>query len=425
MKKIYYDKLNETMYYKKLSNGLDVFMLPKNDYNKTFVVYSVKYGAMDNQYYNSEKKIVKMPSGIAHFLEHKLFAMPDDKDAMNEFSKYGANVNAFTTHNRTSYLFSTTNHLKECIDILLDFVDNPYFTDKNVAKEKGIINQEINMYRDYPEWHLSRETVKGMYKKSSIKEDVLGDLKSIKKITKELLNDCYNTFYHPENMQLFIVGKFELDIINDLKLKKSDDAFDIERLNEQDDDISNKEKVMYMDVFIPKLALGIKLKNEIRSSEEQMKYELSMGILLSMLFSTSSKIYQDLLNDKLINEGFEVYANHEKFVDFIILEGDTVFPYKLKERLFNIISDIKEYDFGITDFLRIKKAVTGKYISSLNSLEGIATTFTRFSFMNMDFFKILPILNKITLNDINTIKKTIFDTNITTTIILPKNYKNE
>lgn len=206
MEKRVYETLHEELFYEKMDNGLDVYILPKKGFNKTYATFTTNYGSVDNQFVPLGKTEMKrVPDGIAHFLEHKLFEK-EDGDVFQQFSKQGASANAFTTFTRTAYLFSSTDNVEKNLETLIDFVQSPYFSDKTVEKEKGIIGQEIRMYDDNPDWRVYFGAIESMYHNHPVKIDIAGTVESIAQITKELLYECYETFYHPSNMLLFVVG---------------------------------------------------------------------------------------------------------------------------------------------------------------------------------------------------------------------------
>ena len=199
--------INEEVISAKLDSGLDVLLIPKKGYIKKYAIFSTKYGSNDNKFIPiNENDVIQVPEGIAHFLEHKLFEEPEG-NIFDEFSKLGTNVNAFTNFNQTSYLFSCTDNFCESLELLIKFVQNPYFTDENVEKEKGIIAQEIKMYEDNPGWRVFFNALKGMYFEHPVKIDIAGTIESIQNIDKETLYKCYNTFYNPKNMVLVTVGE--------------------------------------------------------------------------------------------------------------------------------------------------------------------------------------------------------------------------
>src|SRR6476620_4505251 len=197
MEKIEFNQIQEEIYHEKLENGLEVFILPKKGFNKTYATFTTKYGSIDNHFMPLEKSaFLKVPDGIAHFLEHKLFEK-EDGDVFQQFSKQGASANAFTSFTRTAYLFSCTSNVEQNLNTLLHFVQEHYFSEKTVEKEKGIIGQEIQMYQDNPDWRLYFGLIDSLFVKHPIKIDIAGTIESISKITKDLLYECYETFYHP------------------------------------------------------------------------------------------------------------------------------------------------------------------------------------------------------------------------------------
>src|SRR6476659_11457808 len=206
MEKISFDQLQEELYYEKLPNGLNVYILPKKGFNKTFATFTTKYGSVDNHFVPLRKEeFTKVPDGIAHFLEHKLFEK-EDGDVFQQFSRQGASANAFTSFTRTAYLFSSTSNVEQNLETLMNFVQEPYFSEKTVEKEKGIIGQEITMYDDNHDWRLYYGVIQNLYENHPVRIDIAGTIESISHINKDLLYECYNTFYHPSNMLLFVVG---------------------------------------------------------------------------------------------------------------------------------------------------------------------------------------------------------------------------
>lgn len=215
MKQIPYPHLQETLYTEKMPGGLQVFILPKAGFKKTYATFTTRYGSVDNHFQVEGREEIRVPDGIAHFLEHKMFEEPTG-DIFSNFANKGASANAFTSFDRTTYLFTATEHIEDNLTTLIDFVQHPYFTDENVEKEKGIIGQEIQMYRDNPDWRSYYGLIEAMYSKHPIRIDIAGTVESISKITKGTLYECYNTFYHPSNMILFVVGGINPESIMEL-----------------------------------------------------------------------------------------------------------------------------------------------------------------------------------------------------------------
>ena len=254
MQTIEFQQLDETLYYKQLENGLDVYILPKKGFSKTFVTFTTKYGSIDRTFVPiGEEEPITVPDGIAHFLEHKMFEK-EEGDVFQKFSEVGAQANAFTSFTRTAYLFSSTNHLYKSTETLLDFVQQPYFTEETVNKEKGIIGQEITMYDDQPDWRLYFGAIENMYHNHPVKIDIAGTIESIDKITAEHLYTCYNTFYHPSNMLLFVIGAVDPTemmafIEGNQKKKEFPEPTSLSRIfDEEPVEVAIKERELKMDV---------------------------------------------------------------------------------------------------------------------------------------------------------------------------------
>ena len=197
--------VKESLYSEKLENGLTIMIIPRKNIIKKYIIFGTNFGSLDNKFILSgetEKK--EVPDGVAHFLEHKMFEQKSGKNSLDTLTALGVNANAFTSNDHTAYLFEATDNFYEALDELMDYVQNPYYTDENVEKEKGIIAQEIRMYDDYPEWQAYMNAMKCMYKEAPVKIDIAGTVESINKITKEDLYLCYNNFYNPANMAIVI-----------------------------------------------------------------------------------------------------------------------------------------------------------------------------------------------------------------------------
>ncbi|QED47608.1 EF-P 5-aminopentanol modification-associated protein YfmH [Cytobacillus dafuensis] len=407
MEKITFDQLQEELFYEKLENGLDVYILPKAGFNKTYATFTTKYGSIDDHFLPPGKEeSVKVPDGIAHFLEHKLFEK-EDGDVFQQFSKQGASANAFTSFTRTAYLFSSTSNVEKNLETLIDFVQEPYFTEKTVEKEKGIIGQEITMYDDNPDWRLYFGLIQNMYKNHPVKIDIAGTIDSISHITKDMLYECYHTFYHPSNMLLFIVGPIEpnqiMNLVKDNQGKKEySELPEIKRLFEEEPTVVAEEKqVLQMNVQTSKCLVGIKAKNVNQSGEEMLKMELCINVMLDILFGKSSDHYSLLYNEGLIDDSFSYDYTQEAGFGFAMVGGDTDDPDRLADSLKSILLKGKENGVITNESLeRTKKKKIGAFLRAINSPEYIANQFTRYAFNEMNLFDVVPTLEGITLEDI-------------------------
>ena len=259
MEKIYFETLKETLYHEKMANGLQVYLLPKMGFEKTYGLFSTKFGAIDTTFIPLNKdEMIKVEDGIAHFLEHKMFDMSDG-DASEKFAKLGASTNAFTSSSRTAYLFSTTSNEYACIELLLDFVQKLEITPESVEKEKGIIGQEIKMYDDDPDWQVYFGSIQNLYQQHPVAVDIAGTVETVNRTDKDMLELCYNTFYHPSNMMIFVVGNIDPDkamaTIKENQDKKNFSLANpivLKKVNEPKE-IKTKEKVLTMDVEMNKI----------------------------------------------------------------------------------------------------------------------------------------------------------------------------
>lgn len=426
MEKMTYSALNETIYTHELDNGLQVFMIPKQDYHKVFVTFTTNYGSFDQSFIDPKTgKKVNQPAGIAHFLEHKMFAMPDKSDAFENLSKFGVNANAYTSFDRTSYLFSGTKNIKEALNYLLHYVQTPYFTKASVKKEQGIIAEELKMYQDYPSQRLFYGLFQNLYHKNPINTEIGGTTESIMKITANKLYQAYDAFYHPSNMALVMVGNFDpkemLDVVIENQAKKDyQKQAPIKRfLPKEIKRIVKPHSEIEMSVMMPKLGFAMKLQP--KDGIEALRQDFSLSILLDMYFSPSGEFYNKLLKKGLINESFDYATIQEKDVLAIMMTADT-FDYEiLKDTLSRMILSLKRKSLSETAFNRIKKGMYGQFVMSLNSLESISMSFTKYQSFDVKVFDIPNIIEGITLDDLTELTKQFSKKMISTLLIKPTN----
>ncbi|MDF9762333.1 putative Zn-dependent peptidase [Peribacillus simplex] len=428
MEKIAFNQLKEELFHEKMDNGLEVYILPKSGFNKSFATFTTNYGSIDNHFKPlNQTEFSKVPDGIAHFLEHKLFEK-EDGDVFQQFSKQGASANAFTSFTRTAYLFSSTSDFDRNLTTLIDFVQEPYFSEKTVEKEKGIIGQEINMYDDNSDWRLYFGTIANMYHHHPVKIDIAGTVESIADITKDMLYECYNTFYHPSNMLLFIVGPVDVEstmklIRNNQNNKDYYQQPEVERKFDQEPETVAKDKeILKMNVHTPKVMLGIKAINVHQTGLKLLKRELAANIYLEMLFGKSSPLHEELYEKGLIDQSFSYDYTQEQGFGFALIGGDSAKPDELTESLFSILQKSKA-GTGLNEesLQRTIKKKIGSFLRSLNSPEYIANQFTRYAFNDMNLFDVVSVLEKLTIEDIREIaKELISDERMTVCQVHPK-----
>jgi predicted Zn-dependent peptidase len=401
-----YEHLNETLYYEQLPNGLKVYVLPKPGFQKTYATFSTKYGSVDNHFQVQGKPEVQVPDGIAHFLEHKMFEEPTG-DIFATFASQGASANAYTSFDRTVYLFSATEHIHENLTTLLNFVQNPYFTDANVEKEKGIIGQEIKMYQDHADWRSYFGLIEAMYHHHPVHIDIAGTVESISQITKETLYDCYYTFYHPSNMILFVVGGVEPESILHLvrenqAAKHYDPQGSIRRYFPKEPlEVKEKRRVTRLPVSLPKCLFGFKEPPLQQEGKALLQRELEMKLVLDIVFSQSSSLYQTLYDEQLISDNFGHEYNIVNDQAFSVIGGDTKDPDLLLGRVKEELSKLERNGLDAETFERTRKKKVGGFLRMLNSPESLANEFTKYQFKGIDLFDILPIYESITLEDVN------------------------
>jgi predicted Zn-dependent peptidase len=376
MKKIVIAGVNEIIYYEKLSNGLEIYMLPKETVNNVYATFTTKYGSIHNEFVpNGKSKMVKMPNGIAHFLEHKMFERESGVDPMIFYASKGADVNAFTTRRNTSYEFYGPDYLEENLEYLIDYVQTPYFTDENVEKEKGIIEQEINMDKDNPYSEISDGVFFNAFKKHPIKYSIPGEVKDIYRVTKENLYDCYHTFYHPSNMFLVITGNFNpekvVELVKKNQEKKEFDKFkpiELKKVSEPEE-VAKSYEEKKMNVVIPKLSYGIKLPlaNITLKGKKRTVY---INLLLDILFGQTSLFYERMKELKYVDSSFEISSIYADDYSLILIECDTKKDQELIKEIKEYLSKIKIDD---KEFERKKKSAISSQIYLYENIRYINT----------------------------------------------------
>ena len=395
--------LKEKLISHKLKVGLNVYILPKPGYSRQFAIYATQYGSNDSQFVPlGKKEPITVPDGIAHFLEHKLFE-EEEGNIFDEYAKLGAQPNAFTNFNMTAYHFTSTGNFYECLDVLLGFVGRPYFTDENVEKEKGIIAQEIRMYEDNPYWRVYFNLLKGLYHEHPVRKDIAGTVESIYKINKEILYECYRTFYHPSNMVLFIAG----DVDTDRVIKQAEELFskqpvkeagsEIERiLPEEEKGVAQSRVEEKLPVSRPMFALGFKDEDITGGGDRLLEKIIANEIILDMLVGPSSDIYSNLYEEGLIDSSFGTDYTGEKNYGHAITSGQSSDPEKVASILYDEIDKRKSKPWDQDYFERIKKKKMGQHIRLFNSIESTSIRFVSMLFKDTHLFDYYQTIESIT-----------------------------
>lgn len=419
------EKIKEEILFKEMESGLKIYFMPKKGYTKKYAIFSTNYGSIDNVFVPSQgDKEFIVPEGIAHFLEHKLFEEPEE-NIFDKFSKMGAYVNAYTNFNQTSYLFYSTDFFYENLELLVKFVQNPYLTDENVEKEKGIISQEIKMYEDNPNWRVFFNCLKALYVNHPIRIEIAGTVESINTITKEDLYKSYNTFYNPSNMVLFVVGDLSFDeiikVVDKAEKKMEKKENKIERIFPQEPETVNEkfieEKMM---TSIPLFYMGFKDNDLNLVGKENIKKDIVTNIILDILFGPSSKFYNELYVEGLVDSSFGSYFTGKKTFGHSLIAGQSINPEEVYNRVVGLISKPIEEILKEEDFNRIKRKNLGSFLMGLNSIEFIANNFIDLYFDDFLIIDYLNLLEEIQYNDITSrFKDHIKEENLVLSIIKP------
>ena len=330
-------KVKEKLYTEKLENGLTVMVLPKKGVQKKYIIWGTHYGSNDSTFVvPGETEATEVPKGVAHFLEHKMFEQENGVNSLDVLTALGVNANAYTTNDHTAYLYECTDNFYSALDEFMDYVQHPYFTDENLEKEKGIIGQEIRMYDDYPSWKVYLNALEALYHEHPIKLDITGTIETINKITPEILYKCYNTFYHPSNMAMVVVGDFEpeqllLEIKKRLVDKKT--MGDIKRVFPEEPETIVKPTVeQKMEVSQPLYTIGIKdVPMKGLSEEEMVRKHISVEILVNILFGDSSPLYKKLYNEGNLFSAPSFDYEFDRDYAHILLTGTSNNPEKMYE----------------------------------------------------------------------------------------------
>ena len=403
-------KIKAKLYIEKLDNGLTVMIIPKETTNKKYAIWGTHFGSNDNHFImpNTNEEIY-LPDGVAHFLEHKMFEQKNVKNSLDTLMALGVDANAYTTNNHTAYLFESTEHFEEAFSELMDYVQNPYFTDENVEKEKGIIGQEIGMYDDDPGWKLYMNALDCLYKNNAIKIDIAGTVESISKIDKDVLYKSYNVFYHPTNMVMVLCGNFNpKEMIENIKSKLIDKPKqgEIKKIHpEQNLDINKKYKEENMEVSKPVFMIGFK---DIIETENIIQRHIAIEILMNMLIGKSSPLYQKLYKEGILLAQPDLDYEFGDDYAHVLIGGQSKDPEKVKEELLEEIEKQKQ-NIDEEHFNRIKKKVYGDYVVEYNDISDISRMLLSDYFKGINSFDYIEQFQTVTLEYTKQILQEVFD----------------
>ncbi len=422
MKAIELKGLDQTLYYEKLENGLEVYMLPYKNKSNYTMHYLTKYGSIQTTFIPyGEKEKITVPDGIAHFLEHKMFEQEDGVDPFTYAAKTGTYSNASTNFECTRYYFEGNQAFQDNLNYLLDFVGSPYFTDENVEKEKGIIAEEIKQYDDEVEWVFEEEMKKALLQKDNHRVDIAGTIESINTITKEDLYNTYYTFYQPSNMFLVISGDFKVEdaittIKNNETLRNAKTNFKV-KVFQEEEPLAVNEKIKELEFNVVNTKVGYGIKIPIKHIKDKYLFNLYIGLMLSIKFGLSSVFREKLKKEQLMTS---FYMEREIVGEYLIIvfKADSETPFELIEEIKKELANIEIPEEEINRLKKVWISSEVIMIDNINmSLENIVDDIIEFGDIIPNKVEIFRSLNK---KDYDKILSSIDFSNSSTVIIRPK-----
>ena len=397
----YYPAVKEMIYRTRLSNGLTVALLPKKEFKEVYGSVTVQFGSVDTLVTEVYGDVKKYPAGIAHFLEHKLFEREDSSDLMSAFTSLGADSNAFTSFTKTSYLFSATDHFLENLDLLDELVTSAHFTEDSILREQDIIQQEREMYQDDPDSCLFFSTLANLYPGTPLATDIVGSEESISQINLTNLQENFTRFYKPVNMSLFLVGNFDVELVQGYFERKERKDLDVQEVVREKFVLQAVKQTdsMRMEVSSPKLAIGVRGKREVAEAD-CYRHHILLKLLFAMMFGWTSDRFQKLYESGKIDASLSLEIEVTSRFHFVMLTMDTKEPVALSHQFRKAIRNFaKDLDITEDHLDTIKREMFGEFFSSMNSLEFIATQYDAFG-QGETIFDLPKILQEITLEDV-------------------------
>ena len=397
-----YPELDERVYHQTLPNGLTVCVVPRKGFTKRLAYFVTDYGSIHTEYVLDGKKN-RAPAGVAHYLEHKMFDLPGDRDVSAEFAALGAATNAFTSYDMTAYYFSCTENFEECLRLLLEFVSTPYFTTESVEKERGIIDQEIGMNEDAPDSVVFENLMGAMYENHPIRVPILGTSETIRDITPETLYDCHRAFYAPGNMLLCVVGDVEPETVVEIARQQ---------LGNEEKSVGEKcknwaepmtcprpEVTASMEVAMPMFNLAFKCE-PLGSGDEAIREEMVADLAAEALFGESSELYLRLYEEGIIDSSFGGGFETIDGCAMLLCSGDSGQPQAVREAILAQAEKLTREGLVETDFLRMKRSALGRRIRGLDSFDATCFRVCAYHFSDFDYFRFPEIYRQITAEEI-------------------------
>ena len=389
MNRQYYPDLDETVYRETLECGLQVAVIPRKGFTKKLAYLVTDFGSIHTEF-RLEGQDHRVPAGIAHYLEHKLFDMPGGRDVSEEFAARGAMVNAFTSYDMTAYYFSCTEHFEDCLKLLVEFVFTPYFTEESVEKERGIIDQEIGMNLDTPDSVVFDELMKCLYENHPIRVPILGSRESIREITPETLYACHRAFYAPGNMLLCVVGDVEPEAVTAIARDFLGTApaapgkklpFRPEPARALCPRAENR-----MEVAMPNFSMAVKFPFP-GTGEAGIRQEMIADLAAEALFGESSELYLRLYGQGIIDSSFGGGFETVDGCAMLLCGGDSNAPEQVRDAVLAQAERLSREGLTQEEFLRLKRSALGRRIRALDSFDSTCFRLCAYHFSGFDYFR--------------------------------------
>ena len=427
MEKRVYPQLGEEVFWDVLPNGLTVAVVPRPGFSKKLAYFVTDFGAIHTEF-TLEGTPCRVPDGIAHYLEHKLFDLPG-RDVTAEFAALGAVPNAFTSYDMTAYYFSCTENFEKSLDLLLEFVSTPYFTQESVAKEQGIIGQEIGMNLDNPDSRLFEQLMQTMYKTHPVRVPILGTKESIARITPEALDLCHKAFYRPDNMLLCVIGDVDAGKVRDMAMARLPEAVPgtVTARRQWQEDMTCPEKYVsaHMEVAMPMFQLGFKCPPMERGLEA-IRTEIVGELAAEALFGESSSLYMELYQQGLIDSSFGGGFETIEGMAMLTASGDSDHPHKVQQAILDRAAQIAREGIREEDFLRMKRSALGRRIRALDSFNSVLFRLCAYHFSGFDYFTFPAVYRDVTQEQMRQfLKQTVTEDRMCLSVIYPNEEESQ
>ena len=402
MNRTHYPQLDEILYHGRLPNGLTVAVVPKEGFSKKLAYFVTDFGSIHTDFL-FEGQEHHVPAGIAHYLEHKLFDMPDGRDVSAGFAALGAITNAFTSYDMTAYYFSCTENFADCLRLLLEFVSTPYFTEESVRKEQGIIDQEIGMNEDAPESKVFENLVSTLYHRHPIRVPILGTSESIREITADTLHLCHRAFYTPGNMMLCVIGDVDAEEVASIaeEILGKDSRPVAQKLNNWEETLvcPQSQTLSRMEVAMPMFDLAFKSR-PLGKGDEAIRQEMIADLAAEALFGESSALYLKLYEEGVIDSSFGGGFETVDGAAMLLCSGDSESPEVIRQAILAQAKTLRAEGIGEEAFLRMKRSALGRRIRALDSFDSTCFRLCAYKMSDFDYFRFPEIYRDIRQEDV-------------------------